>query len=355
MTSKQRVLKTFAREVPDRVPISYFANGAIDQKLKSHYGLQDSDGEGLRLALGTDFRGVWNPYTGPKLHPDIPERGIVVDDWGMHRRWIEHETGGYWDYCAFPLAEADLDIVKKWPMPNPDHFQYSHVADHCEENKDFAVFTGGGGLGDVLNSTGMVWGVERTLMGLITDDEAIIHYLDRRLEITYEITRRTFEAAKGGIDFLWLGEDLGTQIAPMISLELCRKHIRTRHQPFIDLAKKHGVPVMVHTCGSSSWAYPDFIEMGVDVVDTLQPEATNMEPEYLKKTFGKSLAFHGCISTAKVAQLTKEEVEQHCRDTLDIMMPGGGYAFAPTHMLQDNSPLENVLAMYETAKTYGRY
>ena len=67
---------------------------------------------------------------------------------------------------------------------------------------------------------------------------------------------------------------------------------------FIDLAKSYHLPVMVHSCGSSSWVYEDFIEMGVDAVDTLQPEATNMSPEYLVEHFAGRLSFHGCISTA---------------------------------------------------------
>ena len=113
---------------------------------------------------------------------------------------------------------------------------------------------------------------------------------------------------------------------------------------------------MIHTCGSSSWAYEDFIDMGVDAVDTLQPEAANMSPEYLKATFGGRLAFHGCISTAgPVSFGTVDDVVADCRRTLDIMMPGGGYCFAPTHQLQDNSPTENVLAMYETAAAHGHY
>ena len=96
--------------------------------------------------------------------------------------------------------------------------------------------------------------------------------------------------------------------------------------------------------------------MGIDAVDTLQPEAANMSPAYLKKTFGGRLAFHGCISTAgSVAFATPAEVIQDCRQTLDIMMPGGGYCFAPTHSLQDNSPTENVVAMYEAARRYGVY
>ena len=96
--------------------------------------------------------------------------------------------------------------------------------------------------------------------------------------------------------------------------------------------------------------------MGLAVADTLQPEATDMSPEYLKRTFGDRLAFHGCISTAgPVAFGTVEQVVESCRRTLEIMMPGGGYCFAPTHALQDNSPTENVVAMYETALTCGRY
>jgi len=153
-----------------------------------------------------------------------------------------------------------------------------------------------------------------------------------------------------------MGEDLGTQIAPMISLKLYRKQLRPRHQRIVDIGKHFNIPVMVHTCGSSSWAYDDFIEMGVSVVDTLQPEAKNMAPAYLKQRFGGKLAFHGCISTAgPVAYGTVDDVVANVRETLATMMPGGGYALAPTHQLQDNSPTENVVAMYESARQYGVY
>jgi len=144
--------------------------------------------------------------------------------------------------------------------------------------------------------------------------------------------------------------------AAIISLKLFRKHIRPRHQRFIDLAKSFGLPVVIHTCGSSSWAYDDYIEMGMSGVDTLQPEAKDMSPAYLKKRYGARLAFHGCISTAgPVTYGSTEDVVANVRQTLAIMMPGGGYALAPTHMLQDNSPTENVLAMYQAARTYGGY
>lgn len=356
MTSKERVLITLAHQEADRVPINYSANGGIDRRLKGHFGLHTNNHEGLLQALGVDFRGVGARYTGPKLHADIPERGVSVDNWGIHRRWIEHETGGYHDYCDFPLSTADEVTVANWPMPDPDDYDYSAICQSCADMNKYAIYVGGAGLGDIINSNGMLRGMEQTLVDLITEEPAGMLLAKRRTEINLEIARRTLEAAKGGVDFLWMGEDLGTQIAPIISLDLYRRVVRPLHQQFIDLAKSFDLPVMIHTCGSSSWAYEDFVEMGVNAVDTLQPEATNMAPEYLKKTFGGRLAFHGCISTAgPVATGTVEETIRYCLNTLDIMMPGGGYCFAPTHSLQDNSPTENVVAMYDTAREYGKY
>ncbi|MCC6579088.1 MAG: hypothetical protein IT440_01510 [Phycisphaeraceae bacterium] len=356
LTSRERVMTTLARQPADRVPIDYSANPGIDQRLKKHFGLADNDYEGLYTALGVDFRGIWPRYIGPKLHPDIPERNILVDDWGIRRTKIYHESGYYWDYCEFPLKDATEEEIANWPMPNPDDFDYEHAATQAVKYPDMALFTGGAGLGDIINSNGFLRSMEQVLVDLITDDPAGLQLAKRRTAINREITLRTLEACKGRIDFVWMGEDLGTQIAPTISVELYRKHIRPLHQSIIDVAKSFDLPVMVHTCGSSSWAYDDFVEMGVNAVDTLQPEATNMQPAYLKKRFGDRLAFHGCISTAgPVAYGTVKDVIQDCRNILDIMMPGGGYCFSPTHCLQDNSPTENVLAMYEVAKTDGVY
>ncbi|NLE66576.1 MAG: hypothetical protein GX608_04060 [Lentisphaerae bacterium] len=354
MSSKERVLTALARQEPDRIPINYFANAGIDSRLRRHFGLADGDDEGLMKALGVDFRGAGAGYVGPKLHPDVPDR--VVTDWGIRMRWIEHPTGGYWDYCDFPLKDAGLDIIRNWPMPSPDAHDYSGIAAACRANSGYCVVAGGAGEGDIINSTGMIRGMEQVLVDLLTDDEACLCYIDRKIGIQLEVMRRTLEAARGGIDLLWLGEDLGTQIGPLISLELFRRHIRPRHQKFVDLAKSFGIPAIIHSCGSSSWAFDDFIEMGIAAVDTLQPEAANMAPEYLKKRYGRRLAFHGCISTAgPMAFGTVEQAVADARRIMETMMPGGGYLFSPTHAIQDNSPTENVLAIYEAAAKYGVY
>lgn len=356
MTAKERVRTALARRPPDRVPINYAANADIDRRLKGHFGLATGDDEGLRAALGVDFRGVGPRYVGKKLHADDPARGVLVDDWGIHRRWVEHQSGGYWDYCDYPLRAASEAEIAAWPMPSPDDFDYSHVAEDCRRLAAYGVHVGGAGLGDIINCNGMLRTMEQTLVDLIEEEPAGLLLARRRTAINVEVTRRTLQAAAGGVDFLWMGEDLGTQIAPMISLPVYRQVIRPLHQQIVNLAHEFGLPVMIHTCGASSWAYSDFIAMGIQAVDTLQPEAKDMAPEYLKRRYGHGLAFHGCISTAGVvASGTVDETIAECRQTLAVMMPGGGYCFAPTHQLQDNTPTENAVAMYATAHEYGKY
>jgi uroporphyrinogen decarboxylase len=354
MLSKERVKLALRHTEPDRVPIDYMANPGIDARLKHHFGIDADDGEALRERLNVDFRAVKIPYIGHPLHEPIPERRI--DMWGIRTRWVEHKSGGYWDYCDFPLEDASLDDVKTWPMPDPDDFDYESAVDEAIRHKDFAVVAGDPGFADIINMTGMIRTMEQALVDLMTADDAGLYLVDRRIEIQLEILRRFFASARGAVDLLWIGEDLGTQHGPMISLDLYRKQLKPRHKKFVDLATQFGIPVMFHSCGSSSWVFEELIEMGVQVIDTLQPEAKEMGPELIKSRFGDRLAFHGCISTAgPVTYGTPDEVWSNVRETLEIMMSGGGYALAPTHWLQDNSPVENVVAMYEAALEFGHY
>lgn len=354
MTSKERVRAAFTMHESDRVPVDYSANPGIDGRLKAWFGLEAGDWEGLNRALGVDFRYVNPPYTGPRLHEDVPGRN-VNPQWGIRTRYIEHGSGGYWDFCDFPLREADVDAVAAWPMPSPDDHDYGSVPGQCARYGGYATVTTTG-FGDIINGNGMLRSMEQVFMDLITDDPAGMLLTRRRLDYQYTVLCRTLEAAAGGIDIVYLGEDLGTQIAPIISMDIFRRHIRPEYERMCGVAHAHGALVMMHTCGSSSWAYEDFIEMGIHIVETLQPEAVNMAPAYLRQHFGGRLAFHGCISTGgPIANGTVDDVVANVRETLAVMMPGGGYCLAPSHALQDNSPTENVVAMYEAAHTYGRY
>ena len=353
MTSRERVLKTFALEKPDRMPVDYLGNEGINSKLIKHFKVKSYDE--MLDALDTDFRGICAPYTGKNLFPK--KAGLNVDRvYGFYTKWIPHPAGGYWDFVDFPLKDADEETIANFPMPDPGDFDYSGIPAMVKKFAGRAVYAGSAGFADVINSTGRVMGMEQTLLNLITEDEATLTYINRRTEMELGWLDKTIKAAKGAVDFIWIGEDLGTQIAPMISIDLYRKVLKPLHKKYVDLAKSYNLPVMVHTCGSSSWVYEDFIEMGVKAVDTLQPEAAGMNPEYLIKHFGGRLAFHGSISTAgPLAYGTPAEVDADVKAKCGIYRPTNGYMISPTHMIQDNSPLENVLTLYNAARKYGGY
>ncbi|MBI4976275.1 MAG: hypothetical protein HZC28_02275 [Spirochaetes bacterium] len=359
MTAKERVRAALAHREPDRVPIDYADNPGIRSRLMSHFGIPQGPAtyEALLVKLNVDFRRVSAPYRGPRLHPESSDASVRVSpDWGIHTRYVEHGSGGYWDYCDFPLRDLTMEQAESYPLPSPDDFDYDAVAAGCRKHSGFAVCIGNAGIPDIINGTGFLMGMEEVLVRLMTHDEAMHRFIERRVAVLYEVMRRSLIAGNGMIDILWLGEDLGTQLGPMVNPSLYREVIRPHHKRFADLAKEFSVFSIIHSCGSSSWAFDDFIDMGIDCVETLQPEAAKMEPSYLKGRYGDKLSFHGCISTTGTlsfgsAQATADE----CRHILDIMKPNGGYCFAPTHQIQDNTPTENVIAMYNAGASFGAY
>jgi uroporphyrinogen decarboxylase len=356
MGAKERVRRTFAHEKTDRVTIGYDTNGGIHRRLTEALGIPAGDYEGLLRVLGVDYRGIGAAYTGRSLYEEIPERRRDPLE-GAVMRWVEHGSGGYWDFCDFPLKDADDEAFERFPIPNPDDFDYGAARDMARAlGKDYGLHIGGAGIPDIINSNGRLMGMEDVLCHLLTGHEPAMNFIRRRAAFQLKMIERLLDSCGEYLDFVWYGEDLGTQRAPMISRDLYLSAMKPIHKQFFDLARAYGKPCIVHTCGSSSWVYDDFIEMGVAGVDTLQPEAVNMSPEYLKARFGSRLCYRGCISTAgPLAYGTPEEVRENVRQTLAIMMEGGGYHFAPTHQIQDNSPVENVIAMYQAAHDFGVY
>jgi uroporphyrinogen decarboxylase len=356
MSAKERVRRTFAHERTDRVTIGYEANRGIHQRFAEALGIKTENHEELFQALGVDYRGIGAPYTGKALYEEIPGRIRNALE-GAVMRWVEHGSGGYWDFCDFPLKDAEDEAFAAFPVPNPDDFDYEAALDHAKAlGGEFGLYIGNAGTPDVINSNGRIMGMEDILCHLLTGYEPAMEFIHRRADFQLKMMERTLDKCKDYLDFIWFGEDLGTQHAPMISLEMYRANLKPIHKKFFDLVRAYDKPCIVHTCGSSSWVYEDFIEMGVAGVDTLQPEAANMAPEYLKASFGSRLCYRGCISTAgPLAYGAPEEVREYVRHTLEIMMDGGGYHFAPTHQIQDNTPVENVVAMYQAAHDFGVY
>lgn len=352
MISRERVLRTFDHAPVDRLAIDYLANPIIHKKFAQAIGCPSADYETVFEVLGVDFREIGVRYRGPNLFEPMP--GRTTDPvYGYRTRWVENESGGYCDFCDFPLLDAEPEEIAAFPVPDADDFDYEPVKEFLKTWDKYALYVGNPGYADIINATGRVMGMEQTLIHLITEEEATLTYISRRCDMELGILERILNRAEGRIDFLFFGEDLGTQHAPLISPELYRRVLKPFHKRYTALAKAYRIPVMVHSCGSSSWAYEDFIEIGVRAVDTLQPEAAAMDPTYLKEHFGGRLAFHGGISTAgTLVNGTPEQVRKTVLETAGIFNRGGGYFLAPTHMIQDNTPVENMIAMYQAAHDF---
>ena len=350
MKHRERVERCLTREKADRIPLNYhFFNSAFDRRIKEYFNLSEDDDEGLRKALDIDFRRVNPPYTGQSPHQDLTDRK-VTKDFGIRLKYIENQSGGFWEPCDFPLAGATIEEVQKWFMASPDDYDYSAVSDLCETYSGYYLAAGTRGVGDCINNTGFLCGMENVLIGLATEDPVILTVMDRRRKIELEIMERTLDAGKGRIQMLMLGEDLGGQNGPLISKAMYENLIKPRHKEFVDMAKSFNVTVMMHSDGAISDFYDDFIEIGIDVHDAVQIETKGMQPERIKKLWGDKICFHGAVPvTGPLCFGNIDQIQEQTKEIIEVLGSNGGYILSPSHDVQDNTPVENFLAMYETA------
>jgi uroporphyrinogen decarboxylase len=192
--------------------------------------------------------------------------------------------------------------------------------------------------------------MERVMVDIAMRDEVGLAIIAKRIGFEYEVARRTLEAGRGKIDILGLGEDMGNQNGRMFSPKDFNEVFRPVLQRFIDLAHRHGAKAMLHSCGDTHEIMPDLMDMGLDILDAMQPEPKGMNPETIRALCKGRLAFCGLISTQSTLPFgTVEDCRREARHRLDVIAKGGGYIFAPAHCIQAGTPLENVLAIYEEA------
>lgn len=166
-----------------------------------------------------------------------------------------------------------------------------------------------------------------------------------------ELDRRIFEAVGDLTDIYFIADDVGTQDRLMISPRMFRQFVAPSLRRFIAQAKEYGQRVMYHTCGAVRRLIPDFIEMGVDILDPIQVSANNMEPAGLKRDFGDALCFHGALDIQTVlSQGTPDQVRAEVARLGQILGQGGGFILAPTNNVMPETPTENILALYEAVQ-----
>ncbi len=349
MTPKQRMLDAIDHKRTDRVPLDLWATKEVLNKLCAHF--QTDQGDDVLKELGVDIRLVGPEYIGPSLK-ESPQ-GIAKDIWGVTRRRVEHAEGSYLEVEDYPL-EGDISIsdIEHYPWPDPDHYDYSIIPTLCEKYGDYAILNVGNRLNrtSVLKAAIYLREMQQLMMDMALNPPLVKALLEKISDYYLAHNERIFKAGEGLIDIFMMGDDFGTQKGLLISSAMFREFFAPKLKEFADQAKSYGIKVMLHSCGSIKELIPDIIEIGVDILNPIQTHAAGMIPEELKQEFGDRICFHGGVDIQHTLPFgTAEEVEAEVRDRIRVLGKNGGYILASTHNIQSDTPIENILRMYETA------
>jgi uroporphyrinogen decarboxylase len=191
-----------------------------------------------------------------------------------------------------------------------------------------------------------------------SEKRKLARFLDCLTEVHIEKLSRLLPHLRGWVQILVVGDDLGMQSGPQMSRDMYRELFLPRHKRIYRYAKEQsGAHIFLHCCGGVYQLIPDLIEAGVEILNPVQTSARHMEPERLKREFGRDLTFWGggCDTQHVLAYGTPEEVRKDVRRRLETFMPGGGYVWNQVHNVMADVPPENVVAMLDAAYEFGRY
>ncbi len=192
-------------------------------------------------------------------------------------------------------------------------------------------------------------GYEKFLMDLVTEAEYLPHLMDRIMHYIIDAGKVLLGM---GVDILWCGDDFGGQNGMLIDPVTWRSQIKPRIRFMFEEFRKvqPDIKLAWHSCGSILPILPDFIELGLDILNPIQPLAKGMEPEFLKSEYGRDLTFFGGIDVQELLPTgTPQQVKDEVRRRIDILGKNGGYIIAPAHNIQPDTPVENVQAFFEAA------
>jgi len=362
MTSRERALLAINHQVPDRIPVDFWATAGCVRKIESELGMSH---DAFMDAHDVDLRYIAGPeYIGPPLVGERP--GESTDIWGVSRTVVEIKLAGgverYNEVVRAPLANAETvdDVLAYQHWPSPDWFDYSVIERQCDAvlRRDRAVAFMGDRLKRVsqLKPALYLRGDERLMIDMATAPELARAIIGKVRAFCLGYLERIFDAAKGKIDILVSGDDFGIQQGLLISAAMWDQFIRDGFAAYTGLIKSRGVKTMHHSCGSIAPLIPRLIECGLDVLQSLQPEARGMDIADLKSAFGSRLAFQGGVSIQRTMPFgAPKEIRAEVKNLAEVAGKGGGYIFGTAHNLQADVPVENVQALMGAYSEYGRY
>jgi uroporphyrinogen decarboxylase len=414
MTRRERVLAAVAHREPDRVPVDCGAmrstgiTAAAYGRLKEFLGLSggsidvydviqqlarpeqsvldffDSDVVDLGRVFLTDDAD-WQPFVLPDGQPArIPAYINIVPDGAGGRLALASDgtpigampaESFFLDQTVFPLLEwdgADLSVLDRlaeyqnhvtWAaLPSPPHHlpptpenlaEIRRRATILHDTTDYAIMVGFGG--NLIEWGQFLRRMDRFLMDLAAEPRAAAALLDKLVESHLSALAKFLPAVDGVTDIIQMGDDLGTQNGLQISPRMYREVFKPRQKILFDFIKKHSnLKIFLHSCGAIADILPDLIEVGVDIINPVQTSAKGMDPDRLKREFGKDITFWGggCDSQRILPLGTPGEITNHVRDRIRTFAPGGGFVFTPVHNIMPHVPPRNVAAMVEAVRKF---
>jgi uroporphyrinogen-III decarboxylase len=343
MKSRDRVLAAFNHEEADRVPLWCGSSAEFWEKAKRELKLDD---EALRVRMGDDFRRVFSRYAGPPLKGGAGACSRTV--FGIDRHGM-----GYGQPMNHPLADASLKEVHDYPWPDPSVIDVSEVRHEAEASRgEYAIL--GGEWSPFWHDAIDLMGMENMFIKMHEEPQVVHAVLKHVVDYYVETNRKLFNAAAPAIDIFFIGNDLGSQTGPLIGVRLFRELILPHLRRLIQMGHDYRLKVQMHCCGGFEPLIPSLIEAELDALHAIQPCCNGMDLHHLKSSFGRKMVFNGCVDSQHVLiEGTVDFVKQQTREVLSIMATGGGYIAGASHdSILEETPVENVLAMFDAAKAW---
>lgn len=379
--SRSRVTAALNHQEPDRVPLSMTITEIPYLRLREHLGLPLDDqarpnrfGEvqprfDLLDRLGFDTISLKLSAPHHNTAPPPLADGTVFDEWGVGRKRIEFEDGSFLlevtqsPLDGLPPEEIDLDAYP-WPDPS-DPGRIEGLQDRAQnlyDNTEFALIGRFGGT--ILEQASFLRGFESWLIDLVSYPDFARALLNRIADIQIELDRSGIQETGNYLTiYKASGDDLGMQDRALFSNQVWQSVLRPvlsrrwkAARQALDQLGAGRVKLMFHSDGAIRTFIPDLIEDGVQVLDPIQTRSQGMEVAALKADFGCDLVFHGAIDTQQILPFgSPEDVKRETLKVIRKLGRGGGLLLGPSHNVQPDVPPENLVALCQTAREFGRY
>ena len=375
MSPRERVIRAIRRTGPDRVPtcarftptmmktFNDNVGAGIPEEHLGPFGVPSGFIHDVRPPFLTpdeyfgwelrhvSFRSPSSPPDFSGFHRDLPE-GTKINEWGV--AYVLGSTYHYTKRVA-PLKNMNsLQKLKAFPFPDPMEPEAHKDLDHMVELIHEDGFAAAGFLQQTLFE--LAWemrGMDTLLIDFLINIPFAEYLLERITEIRCRMASRYAEA---GVDIIRLGDDFGTQQSLIMSPSTFRDLIKPRLARIIDSAKQINPEVIIffHSDGSITPLIGDFMDIGIDVLNPVQPECIDLQE--VKRLYGTELSFWGGIGIQTTMPFgTPSEVRDKVREVIETLGEGGGLFISPTHALQPDVPWENVIAFFEAVDEFGWY